>query len=423
VLHILRLGAYQILFCERIPQHAAVDESAALAHATGRARAAGFVNAVLREITRDVFFLPQPDGERPRHSFALRPDRACCFGRPILPPVREFAAHLAMAKSYPEWLLRRWLTRYGTERTDELTEIGNTPPPLFVRPNGLRNLPGVLMERLEAEGVSSALSPSGRTVRLPAHTQVRALAAFREGLFQVQDDSSAAVARFLKPRPGDHVLDLCAAPGGKTCHLAEIMRNEGQILAVDLSGKRLARVSENAQRLGIGIVATVEGDGVEVARQHPAAFDRVLIDAPCTNSGVLRRRVEARWRLSPESLAALLATQRRLLDAGLDALKPSGALVYSTCSLAPEENGEMVRATLRSHAGFRLDAEESILPSLEGGDGLYMARILRAAGVIEDEEENPPSSRRAGLRRAGEGNDADDHDDEGEDEGEGENGI
>ena len=278
----------------------------------------------------------------------------------------------------------RWLARYGNARTRELCAAGNDPPPVFARPNTLRTTPGELLDALAEEGVAAAVSPSGRTVRLPPRCRIRELKALRDGLLQVQDDRSAAVAPLLSPAPGECVLDLCAAPGGKTCHLAELMQNRGRIVAVDSSAKRLKRVVENVQRMGLRIIATVAADGAEFALQNRMAFDRALLDAPCSNTGVLRRRVEARWRLSDQALSALVKAQHRLLEATLQSIRPGGTLVYSTCSLEPEENGQLVRSVLRLNPEFRLDAEQLFLPERDGGDGVYMARILRAEGQKAD---------------------------------------
>ena len=380
--HILRLGLYQLLFHARVPQYAALDECGHLARAVGLSRACGFINGVLRTITRDAAFSGQADAGRPRESLALTADRACTFGRPVLPPPAEHARHLAAACSYPHWLVVRWLARYGATRARELLVTGNEPPHLFVRPNLLRNSAAELLAHLREESVAVELSPSGRTLRLGPHTEPAALRCFREGRFLVQDDAAAAVAEFLQPQPGETVLDLCAAPGGKTCHLAERMRNEGRIMAVDISTARLARVRENAARMGHTIITTVAADGGDFVQQHSTQhgdklFDRVLLDAPCSNTAVLRRRVEARWRQSDAALARLVRQETRLLEAALRALRPGGTLVYSTCSLEPEENGELVRAVLRRAPGFRLDAEEVILPSPDGGDGINLARLVR----------------------------------------------
>ncbi len=377
VRQILRLGAYQLLYLDRVPNHAAVDESVRLAHATGKQHASGFVNAVLRSIAGEVKFADRADPAKPRHSFELRPGRACAFSRPILPPPADQASYLAAAQSYPRWLVLRWLARYGTSRTRELCATANEPPPLFVRVNLLRTTMDELVSALREQGVEAVPSPSGRTLRLPPHTRVDQLRPFHEGLFLVQDDSGAAVVPFLGPRPGEQVLDLCAAPGGKTCHLAELMQGRGQIVAVDSSKPRLQKLVDSALRLNHRTIAAVASEGANFAVQHRARFDRVLLDAPCSNTGVLRRRVEARWRLSDEVIASLSRRQRALLEAALICLKPSGSLVYSTCSLEPEENAELVRVVLSAVHGFRLDDEVESLPSRNGGEGGYMARIVR----------------------------------------------
>ena len=377
VRHVLRMGIYEILLHERVPQYAVVDECVRLAREWSEDRAGGFVNGVLRAITRDVTFTETPDPEKPRESFTLAPGRACVFAKPVLPPPAEHGRYLSVELSYPTWLVMRWLARYGASRTRELCASGNEPPLLFVRPNALKNLPGVLMEHLAEEGVEAQLSGSGRTLLLPPHTDVGSLRAFREGRFQVQDDGAAAAARFLNPRPGESVLDLCAAPGGKTCHLAELMRNEGRVTAVDISAKRLERVTENALRLGLDSIVVVGTDGGDFAVRNSERFDRVLLDAPCSNTAVLRRRVEARWRLSDAALARLVKKETQLLDAALRSLKPGGTLVYSTCSLEPEENSRLLRSVLRRNEGFRLDAEDVIVPSRAGGDGISIARIIR----------------------------------------------
>lgn len=376
----LRLGLYQMLFLERVPVHAAVDESVSLARATGNARATGFVNGVLRSIGRDLAFTEAADPARPRHSLELRPGRAVTFSKPVLPSPADSAGYLAALHSFPRPLVARWLAQHGATTTRELCAVANEPAPLFIRPNALRVTAEQLLGRLKEDGIEAQPSPSGRTLRLPPGTHVPELKSFQEGLFLVQDDSSAAVAPFLDPQPGERVADLAAAPGGKTCHLGELMRNEGALSAVDSSAKRLERVVENMRRLDVRIITPVEADAAVFAGQRAGQFDRALLDAPCSNTGVLRRRVEARWRFSESALAAIVRQQRLLLDAALRCLKPGGTLVYSTCSLEPEENDQLVAAVLRAAPGYRLDAQQPLLPSREGGDGMFMARIVRMDG-------------------------------------------
>jgi 16S rRNA (cytosine967-C5)-methyltransferase len=386
VLNILRAGVYQLLYQDRVPQHAAVDESVVLSRALNRHKTSGFVNAILRSITRGLTIMDRPAGGEPTAMLIISPERTCLFNKDIFPPASDEIASLAVRYSYPQWLVIRWAEHYGFDRAEELCDICNRPAPLFIRPNSLKNLPGVLIDQLQAEGVEAQLSPTVRTLRLPAHTRLPDLKAFAEGRFLVQDDSSSAVAKHLDPQPGDNVLDLCAAPGGKTCHMAELMGDQGKITAVDVRAERLKRVTENAARLGLNIIETEAADGVLFAEAHPDAYDRILLDAPCSNTGVLRRRIEARWHLSDKVIAELALLQHRLLFAALGALKPGGTLVYSTCSLEPEENRQCVRDVLAKIEGYRLDAEDQALPSDNGGDGIYMARIIRAEKAEETEE-------------------------------------
>jgi 16S rRNA (cytosine967-C5)-methyltransferase len=381
VLQVLRQGLYQLMFLERIPAHAAVDESVRLVRDIGKDRAAGFVNGILRNIGRELTFQEKPESPTSRRSFEIAPGRACRFQRDILPETTDEAARLAIVHSFPQVLVQRWLKRFGKEQVELLMVCANRPAPTFVRPNLLRTDLDRLAEALRSEKVDAMSSPSGRTLSLPSHAVAGRLKAFGEGLCTVQDDSSAAVAPFLGPKPGEHVADLCAAPGGKACHMAELMSNNGILAAVDVSARRSQRVVENVQRLGIGIVANVEADAAEFCAQHPGKFDRILLDAPCSNTGVLRRRVEARWRFSEGSLHEIARKQREMLTAALTALRPGGVLVYSTCSLEPEENSLLVSEVLAGNPAFRLDAQEEILPAEQGGDGMFMARIVSGGGA------------------------------------------
>jgi 16S rRNA (cytosine967-C5)-methyltransferase len=207
---------------------------------------------------------------------------------------------------------------------------------------------------------------------LKSHPLLNSLASFRDGWFYVQDPSTLLAARELAAQPGETVLDLCAAPGGKTTFLAQLMNNDGKIVACDISEERLRLLRENCARLGVTCVETTQNSKLKIQNLK---FDRILVDAPCSNTGVLRRRVDLRWRISPAEILRLRQTQLDLLKLAATKLKPGGVLVYSTCSLEPEENSEVVKEFLREHAGFKLESESALLPFADNVDGAYIARL------------------------------------------------
>lgn len=375
VRQVLRLGVYQLLFCEGIPAHAAVNESVALAQTVGHRRAAGLVNAVLRSVARETEFVsgaPSADA----HALFCRPGRWALFARPVLPDPRgERVAWFAAHYSYPEWLVRRWLQRYGPDETTRICLAGNEDPPVFLRPQPPTDVPA-LLARLAVEGVEAEASPSGRTVRLRDGSGVRDLRVLKEGLALVQDDSAAAVAPFLGVRPGERVLDLCAAPGGKTAQLAAAAGPTGHVTAVDNNPRRIRRLMENLERLGIGNVAVVEADG-RALPDLGGPFDAALVDAPCSNTAVLRRRVEARWRATEAGLLELSALQFDLATSAARLLRPGGRLVYATCTLEPEEDQHVLTRLIGAVPGLAMEEERQVLPAPGAGDGTYMARLVK----------------------------------------------
>ncbi len=368
---ILRLAVYQICYSDRIPVHAAVAEAVEQAKRYGHRDRAGFVNAVLRAVAsmRGEVAFPSPDED----------------------PV----AHLSLAHSHPEWLVRRWLGRYGFEDARRLLEYDNVAPPVVIRANRLRTDPQALALRLAEEGVEvrpGRYLPEALVIVAPE--ALEEIPSFRAGLFTVQDESSMLAARVLDPQPGETVIDVAAAPGGKTTHIAELMANRGRIIACDVHPGRLELVRENCRRLGVTIVEAVAEDGRELPARYRALADRVLLDAPCSGLGVLNRRPDARWRKSAEQIAALAALQGELLEAAAACLAPGGVLVYSTCTIEPEENEQVVARFLDAHPDFAPDPLDlflpaglagegaggwlQILPFRHGIDGFFVARLRRA---------------------------------------------
>jgi 16S rRNA (cytosine967-C5)-methyltransferase len=365
---LLRLAAYQIAFLDRVPTFAAVSDAVALARAGGRPGVDGFVNAVLR-------------------SFARRGEREPA-------PPRDRVDALATRWSHPTWLAARWIARYGEDDAVALMRAMNERPPLTIRANTLRATREALAGVLGNAGLhvtATRFAPEGLAVQhggMPASWP-----AFGEGLFAVQDEASMLVARLLDPRAGDTVADVCAAPGTKTTHVAQIMENHGRILAFDPQPARLARVKEASARLGVSIVETTGGTAEELAPRFVDACDAVLVDAPCSNLGVLRRNPEVKWRREPEDVTANADRQRSILGAAATMVKPGGRLVYATCSLEPEENDEVAAWLVATRRDFTVAPPDAFpipadrvgfvrcLPHAHGTDGFTAVRFVRRNGV------------------------------------------
>jgi 16S rRNA (cytosine967-C5)-methyltransferase len=355
---LLRMGLYQLLWLDRVPDHAIVFEAVELTRRQGFAPHGGFVNAVLRTCARDRAAL-RAEIERLRQSDP------------------------ALGWSHPGWLVDRWRERWGDDSTRALLEWNNRPAETFARVNTLRTDPGRLLDRWRMEEkvaydfVRADWLEESSMFRLESHPPLTGLGSFREGWFYVQDPSTILAVTALNPQPGDRILDLCAAPGGKATAIAQRVANQGLVIARDTVAQRLERVRENCERLGAKCVVTelMESDGA--VSKSGLRFDRVLVDAPCSNTGVIRRRVESRWGLSAEVLNRLAQTQHDLLGQGAAQLQRGGTLVYSTCSLEPEENGVVVRRFMNDHPGFELVSERELWPFRDGFDGVYVA-VLRS---------------------------------------------
>lgn len=352
---LLRLGLYQIFWLDRIPPHAAVHATVEAAKALRYADHAGFINAVLRTALRDDNII-----------------------RKALAELK--ATNPAAGYSHPEWLVNRWQDRYGTEQTLKLLEWDNSPAKVFARANSLKIEPGKLLEFWRSDNVSYNFVfkdwlEENLVFEFKSHPSIDQMRSFKNGFFYVQDPSTLFAVDLLAPKPGERVLDLCAAPGGKTSYIAQRMKNEGELSASDSSPERLELLKENCDRLGASCVEIVPLATLNPKSLQP--FDRVLVDAPCSNTGVLRRRVDLRWRIKPEELERLRKEQLDLLGRAAEFVKPGGVLVYSTCSLEPEENAGVVDEFLKNNSNFKLDESGDVLPMRDGFDGAYAARLTR----------------------------------------------
>jgi len=369
----LRLGAYQLCLLSHVPAHAALNETVELAAEVGRPRGKAILNAVLRKlatvVSNDRTAAPGP------HALPLEGSDYRLLKRPLLPdPAAAPLAYVSVGFSLPLWLVRRWSARY------ELTELRRLgfwfagPGPLWLRVNPLRTSRETFLAALRDAGVAAEAGESPQAVRLMAHRPIREIPGFAEGWFTVQDAAAQAVGHALGPLPGNRVLDLCAAPGGKTTHLAELMSNQGKIVACDIEEKRLASVSQTCQRLGITIV---EPTRIPHGADPPSGpFDAVLVDAPCSNTGVLGRRPEARWRLKPDDFAQLVLLQTKLLIQAAERVRPGGVVVYSTCSIEAAENDQVVANVRAAFPDMMQEGESHQVPG-QPSDGGYWALLRR----------------------------------------------
>ena len=351
--NLLRLGLYQIFWLDRIPDHAAVHETVELAKQNGFGPQAGFVNAILRGYLREA-------------------DET----KKLLAELK--ISNPAIGFSHPKWLVEKWQKRFGVEKTAQLLEWNNTPPKTFARVNTLKIDAGKLIEKWREENVEYDFVrrdwlEENLVFELKSHPPLNSLTSFRDGWFYIQDPSTLLAVRELDPQPGETILDLCAAPGGKTTFIAQLMKNAGKIVACDISEERLKLIRENCQRLGVACVEPILFSALD---PRPSTFDRILVDAPCSNTGVMRRRVDLRWRISPEEILRLRQTQLDLLKLAATKLKPGGVLIYSTCSLEPEENSEVIKEFLREHENFKLESEHQLLPFVDNEDGAFVAKLI-----------------------------------------------
>jgi 16S rRNA (cytosine967-C5)-methyltransferase len=372
VLDILHLGAFQIACLTSIPPHAAVHESVELARYVGSPMARGFINGVLRRVSECV--TDEYESTPTAFTFPLEDRRFRRLHQPLLPdPRQEPALYLSAGCSWPLWLAESWLQQFGFQECLRLGFWFNAPPPLWLRvkPHVDR---GQFQHRLAALNVTAVPGAHPQSFRIESPVRIADLPGYATGDFAVQDHASMAVATALAPQPGWSVLDLCAAPGGKTLHLAELMNNTGTITACDIDSSRLQEVIDAALRHGVTCMNTVLLNETDEPPAGP--FDAVLVDAPCSNTGVLGRRVDVRWRITPRDFPHLTQLQSRLLDMALERVKPGGVVVYSTCSIEPAENGVLVCNVLRGRRDLRFEREHTSRPG-EPSDGGYWARILK----------------------------------------------
>ncbi|TVY00694.1 16S rRNA (cytosine(967)-C(5))-methyltransferase RsmB [Cohnella terricola] len=373
---LLRLSYYQLRWLERIPAHAAVDEAVRIAKKRGHAGIGGLVNGVLRGLLRDGL-----DTELPAN----------------LPAIER----ISLLHSHPEWLVERWVAEFGESKAEEICAANNEPPHASARVNEMKGTREELLSRMKDAGIEAASSPLAREGVIAVKAGNLGHSVWYEaGEMTIQDESSMLVAAVADPRPGMRVLDCCAAPGGKTTHMAERMRGEGEVIANDVHPHKEALIKQQAERLGLKNVRTKTGDAMNLSETiEPLSCDVVLLDAPCSGLGVIRRKPEIKWNKTADDIRSLSKLQGRLLEQAASLVKHGGILVYSTCTIAPEENENTVRAFLADRPDFVLDTDWpedvlsplrgagiiqepftgmiQLLPNMFGSDGFFIARMRK----------------------------------------------
>jgi 16S rRNA (cytosine967-C5)-methyltransferase len=372
ILNVLRLGSYQILFLSKTPAWAAVNESVESAKRIRGTGGAGLVNAILRSLIRQKEEITYPGTDQD----------------PVL--------HIAVAESHPFWLVRRWVEEMGIEEAMTICKSNNRIAPLTLRINTLKIDREQLILKLRGKGLNpSPTSFSEEGIALGGSPPpVSELPFVREGLYIIQDEASQLIATILDPKPGERILDGCAAPGGKTTHIAQRMKNEGEIYALDVSREKLGRIEKVCRLLGVGIVKGLKGDATRpLPTPGGLAFERVLADVPCSGFGTLRRNPDLKWRKGEEEIIRLGELQSSIIRNLAGYVKKGGILVYSTCTIFHEENEDVIERFLNEHPEFRLDQIDKVLPEkchsfIKNGyfktfpprdemDGFFVARLIK----------------------------------------------
>lgn len=371
--NLLRITLYQLLYLDKVPPYAAVNEAVELAKARSGVREGGFVNGVLRNFLRST-------GGAMKSQLVDKSESA-----------------MAIKHSHPEWLVLCWVKHFGRKNAAALMRANNERPPLVLRVNLHRTNRKAVLDRLQENGISAELTPhSPQGIIINSGGVLERIVGFQEGLFQVQSEASQLIAYLLAPCPGERILDACAAPGGKTTHIAELMEDSGELIASDTSAKGIEKIRENCARLGLASVHTVRADlshGLSGSCRDP--YDRILVDAPCSGFGTLRSHPEIKWQRDESDIRRLSRLQATILSQVASLLKRGGILVYSTCTLIREENEQVVQKFLALHKEFELqdaasflpvsakhmvhDAYFLALPHRDNTDGFFAARMRKVA--------------------------------------------
>lgn len=356
-LNILRMGVYQLAKMDSVPEYAAVNESVKLAKRFAKGRE-GFINGVLRSYIGKKYSIKLPD----RSEDELK--------------------YLSIKYSYEPWIISTWLESYDTDFVEELLKAGNETPELTVRANTLRTSKEDLTKALTDRGFKVS---EGKFSSLALNVRGSFLLEsefFNQGLFSVQDEASQMVVEKLDPQPGEVIVDVCAAPGGKTLAIAERMHNIGKIVASDIYKRKLDIITKESNRLGVSIIETKTWDGTKVDSALVDKADRVLVDAPCSGLGVVRRKPEIKYKQFGDEMAGLPTKQLAILSASSYYVKPGGILLYSTCTINPAENERVVKAFLRQNSTYEIEEKIQYLPNVHGTDGFFVCKMKKSSNLV-----------------------------------------
>ncbi|MHC4394935.1 MAG: RsmB/NOP family class I SAM-dependent RNA methyltransferase [Planctomycetota bacterium] len=379
LLNIIRIAAYELIYSPKTAQYAIVNEAVENAKITAGKKQTGFANAVLRQITRHIrnrrVSLSAADAEK---TLPQTYSVGCEFDVPFLPkPELSPADYFSNVFSLPKWLVTDWLDQFGVEQVRQVCFAGNRRPSIYIRPNGLKIAAQDLAQKFRQADIDLEIMADGQMMKIKSPRAVTELPGFDRGMFSIQDITASKAVTALKPQSDWTILDYCAAPGSKTTQLAELTGDKAKIIATDIDSRRLEKVRESTTRLGINSVSIVVYDKLQETAANVGPFDCVLLDVPCSNTGVLAKRPEVRYRIKPKAIIELTKIQSRLLDTAADMIRPQGKICYSTCSIQKCENSERVRQFLNKNPDFKLQSEQLILPSAAepDHDGGYVAII------------------------------------------------
>lgn len=382
--NLLRLGTYELVYAAKTAEYAILNEVGNLARQKGSERTVGFVNAVLRAVQTNILSRQAPLQQgSPRTIIPQNEKTGCSFKIDILPdPEKDPVNYYSAAFSLPTWLISQWLAVYGDSTTRQICQASNRTPSLVAQPNVLYTAPEKLAARLAEEGIECELNHEKSMLCIKHTGQITKIRAFLDGLFMIRDPTAAEPVKLLNPQPGWTVADLCAAPGGKTVALTMLMADNGMILASDSDTVRLQKVRQNVKRMRLNAIEVVVYPEIEKKIQKLKKLDAIVLDVPCSNTGVLARRVEARWRLQKKSIDELLQAQNQLLTNAAALCQHNTRILYSTCSIQPEENQHQIQNFLSQQPVFTLEKEKLTLPALKtkklfDHDGGYVAVLAR----------------------------------------------